>query len=675
MAQGLSGQWAKVVNGTSWKICLTGVLALMLCLSGNELVQATTGVGPYVVPQVLDADNDPSNGIETWIVADEATVNIGNGVMANGMAYKSCSDKQLSHCTTPGIPGPEFRLKVGDRVIVHFVNNLKRSGLDPEANVSGIHWHGIELNNQSDGSELTQSAVPPKGGKFDYDFTVSRPGIFWYHPHHHSSTNQVAKGLYGSIIIRDKNGYEASLQGNDPLVDGVIPSTNHTKTLVLSDITVCNTPGTGTNPATFDDTVLPHVSGIQSWAINYQNHILTQSPLILCETDPLDANGIYTPNLYRAGDVPNIQSPSLTGRMSEGFTVLTNGVNVGGRAGTPAAPGAIAAGASTLDVQADQGLRLQIVNPSPVRHMRLRLTTSNGEQVNLFRIGGEGGLLNRAVLEGGTVGEFDFNYGQGEILLPPAGRADVVAKIPSIGTTPGTVAAGSVLTLWTEDFQRVEATYSWIPTVPVMHLKVNGSAATPYTIANGTQLLESLGTNAMVKALGPATGNLVLGSGEQGSLNKDIQLTFWANSGAFEASVDGVPMPRDFTGLGKDGLASGGNPFFLQSARHAVLANTMELTVTNTTGAHHPFHLHGFSVQPIKLSPQVGITGPSYNFPYYEFRDIVDVPANYTLTFRVSLADRPMTNKSQGGGKGRWMFHCHILPHATFGMRSELHVH
>ncbi|MCS6306476.1 MAG: multicopper oxidase domain-containing protein [Nitrospira sp.] len=674
----LLGSFFKIVNVNSWKTYLVGVLALTLCLSGNESAQATTGVGPYEVPQVLDADNDPSNGIETWIVADEATVDIGNGVTANGMAYKSCSDKQLHHCTTPGIPGPEFRLKVGDRVIVHFVNNLERSGLDPEANVSGIHWHGIELNNQSDGTELTQSAVDPKGGKFNYDFTVSRPGIFWYHPHHHSSTNQVAKGLYGSIIIKDKNGYEAALQGNNPSVDGVVSSADHTKTLVLSDITVCNTPGS--NPPTFDGN-LPHVSGIQAWEINYQNHPLTQSPLILCEAYPLDANGVYTPNLYRVGDVPNIQSPSLTGRMGEGFTVLTNGVQVSGRSlsidpMTGAwTVGALSSGASTLDVQADQGLRLQIVNPSPVRYMRLRLTTSNGAQVNLFRIGGEGGLLNRAVLEGGTVGEFDFKYGQGEILLPPAGRADVVAKIPSIGTTSDTVAEGSVLTLWTEDFQRVAATYSWTPTVPVMHLKVNGSTATPYTIANGSHLLESLGTNAMVKVLDAATGNLILGSGEQGSLNKDIQLTFWANNGAFEASVDGVPMPREFTGLGKDGLANGGNPFFLQSARHAALANTMELTVTNTTGAHHPFHLHGFSVQPIGLAPRPGTTGPSYNFPYYEFRDIVDVPANYTLTFRVSLADRPTTNKSQGGGLGRWMFHCHILPHATFGMRSELHVH
>ena len=265
--------------------------------------------------------------------------------------------------------------------------------------------------------------------------------------------------------------------------------------------------------------------------------------------------------------------------------------------------------------------------------------------------------------------EFDFEYGQGEILVPPAGRADVVAAIPA------SAEQNSVLTLWTEDYQRVEATYSWLPTVPVMHLKVAGTAATAYGIANGTALLARLGAQAMVHVLHMVTGDLVLGSGEQGSLDKDIKLTFQSTTGAFEPSVDGVPMPREFTGLGTDGLAGSGNPFFLESARHANLSKTLELTMTNATGAHHPFHLHGFSVQPIKLTPRTGTTGRSYRFRH-EFRDIVDVPGNYTLTFRVSLDDRKMKdNLSAGGGIGRWMFHCHILPHATFGMRSELHVH
>ena len=651
MAQVLPGNSAKVVNVNSWKPYLVGVLVLMVFLSGKESAYATTGGSPYSVPRVVDINPDPSI-VETYIVAEETTVNIGNGVTAQAMTFKSCGNPTHSAtCSTTGtIPGPEFRLKVGDRVIVHFVNNLNKSGLTPEANVSGIHWHGIEVNNQSDGTELTQSAVDPKGGTFNYDFTVSRPGIFWYHPHHHSSTNQVAKGLYGSIVVEDNHGYEESLR-----TSVVIPSAAQTKTLVLSDITVCGKPGT--NPATFDS-VLPHVSGIQAWQINYQNHPLTQSPRILCDTDPLDANGVYLKQPYAKGVVPNIQSPSLTGRMSEGFTVLTNGVNVGARAGTPAAPGALAAGASTLDVQAGQGLRLQIINPSPVRHMRLRLTTDIGGQIDLVRIGGQGGLLNEAVVEGGVVAGFDFNYGKGEILVPPAGRADVVAVIPTTAT--------GVLTLWTEDFQRVEATYSWIPTVPVMHLKVNGIAGALYSISNGTALLASFGAQAMVKALDPAVDDLVLGSGEAGSTNKDIQLTFFTKGGAFEASIDGVPMPRDFTG----GFGTG-NPFYLESARHANLANAMELTVTNATGAHHPFHLHGFSIQPISLS-KAGTT--EYTFPL-EFLDIVDVPANNTLKFRVSLDDRKKVDGSVGGGQGRWLFHCHILPHATFGMMSELHVH
>lgn len=673
MANDVSDGFAENVTGRSWNVCLAGVLGLLLCLSGNESAQATTGDGganppkPYEISKVKDGDNDP-NVVETWIVADEATVDIGNGngVTTKVMAYKSCSDAGLTDCTPAAIPGPEFRLKVGDRVKVHFVNNLNPTKVDPtdtEANVSGIHWHGIELNNQSDGTEVTQAAVDP-GKPFLYEFTVTRPGIFWYHPHHHSSTNQVAKGLYGPIIIQDKDGYEKEL-----IARNVIPTREQTKTLVISDITVCGTPGS--NPATFAGD-LPHVSGIHAWEINYQNHILTQSPFILCDYYPLDANGEYTPGLYSAGDVPNIQSPTLIGSMSEGFTVLTNGVNVGGRAGTPSAPGALAAGASTLDVQAGQGLRLQIVNPSPVRYVRLRLTTKSGDKIPLVRIGGEGGLLDYALIEGGiTASGFDTKYGRGEILLPPAGRADVVAEIPK------TVAQNSVLTLWTEDFQRVEATYSWIPTVPVMHLKVNGHAAAAYDLANGKPLLARLGAQAKIKVLGAATGDFLVPTGEAGvddttpagSLDKDIKLTFANNIGAFQPSIDGVPMPRDFTGI------NGGNPFFLESTRHAALSNTMELTVTNLTGAHHPFHLHGFSVQPIKLTPRTGITGRSYIFQRKEFRDIVDVPANYTLTFRVSLDDHLKPDLSPGGGKGRWLFHCHILPHATFGMMSELHVH
>jgi FtsP/CotA-like multicopper oxidase with cupredoxin domain len=89
---------------------------------------------------------------------------------------------------------------------------------------------------------------------------------------------------------------------------------------------------------------------------------------------------------FAEGDVPNIQQ-NTGGRENEGQTVLTNGKNVGGRDGTPSAPGALAAGAETYDVEAGQGLRLRLGNTATIRFFRLRLTDNAGTQIPLVRIG------------------------------------------------------------------------------------------------------------------------------------------------------------------------------------------------------------------------------------------------------------------------------------------------
>lgn len=150
------------------------------------------------------------------------------------------------------------------------------------------------------------------------------------------------------------------------------------------------------------------------------------TPVTLCDIDPptpngnaRDEDGNPAAAAYAPGDVPSLARP---GRTNEGQTVLTNGMNVGGRAGSPAAPGALVAGAQTLNVLSGQGLRLQIVNCATVRHFRLLLTTDAGMKVNLVRIGGEGGLLDNPIIEGGMIGAFDTKYTSGEILLPPASQ-------------------------------------------------------------------------------------------------------------------------------------------------------------------------------------------------------------------------------------------------------------
>ena len=84
-------------------------------------------------------------------------------------------------------------LREGDKVIVHFRNNL------PEPTT--VHWHGIHLPAESDGSPFYPIAP---GQSHDYVFTV-RPGTagtYWYHPHPDRRTGYaIGKGLFGAIIV------------------------------------------------------------------------------------------------------------------------------------------------------------------------------------------------------------------------------------------------------------------------------------------------------------------------------------------------------------------------------------------------------------------------------------------------------------------------------------------
>ena len=107
-------------------------------------------------------------------------------------------------------PGPEIRVAQGERVQRRLSNNL------PQA--TSIHWHGIRIDNAMDGVPgLTQEAAAP-GGHFDYDFVVPDAGTYWYHSHN-QSTEQVARGLYGALIVEE----------------GDAPEVDNEHVLVLSD--------------------------------------------------------------------------------------------------------------------------------------------------------------------------------------------------------------------------------------------------------------------------------------------------------------------------------------------------------------------------------------------------------------------------------------------------------
>lgn len=94
------------------------------------------------------------------------------------------------------VAGPTIRVRQGARVTREFVNELPQG--------SSVHWHGIRIDNKMDGVVgLTQGAVPT-GDTFLYDFTVPDAGTYWYHPHNRT-WEQMARGLYGPLIVEEAN--------------------------------------------------------------------------------------------------------------------------------------------------------------------------------------------------------------------------------------------------------------------------------------------------------------------------------------------------------------------------------------------------------------------------------------------------------------------------------------
>jgi FtsP/CotA-like multicopper oxidase with cupredoxin domain len=90
-------------------------------------------------------------------------------------------------------PGPLLLVPQRAEVVVELTNALDQS--------TTVHWHGVRLDNRSDGTpELTQQPVPP-GGRFTYHVRFPDAGIYWYHPHVREDIQQDL-GLYGNMLVR-----------------------------------------------------------------------------------------------------------------------------------------------------------------------------------------------------------------------------------------------------------------------------------------------------------------------------------------------------------------------------------------------------------------------------------------------------------------------------------------
>lgn len=90
-------------------------------------------------------------------------------------------------------PGPLIQVDEAATITVAFTNNVDWP--------TTIHWHGLRIDNASDGVPgITQDPVAP-GETFQYTVHFKDPGIYWYHPHHREDILKDL-GLYGNMLVR-----------------------------------------------------------------------------------------------------------------------------------------------------------------------------------------------------------------------------------------------------------------------------------------------------------------------------------------------------------------------------------------------------------------------------------------------------------------------------------------
>ena len=141
---------------------------------------------PLALTTLTDVNADPSI-VEVNLVAAPARATFLPGKPADVWAFRDGSVDGAEG----SVPGPMIEANQGDRVIVHFRNDL------PDATT--IHWHGVRVPNASDGTPVAQVPIP-SGGTYDYEFVAKDAGLFWYHPHVDGEV-QVERGLYAPILV------------------------------------------------------------------------------------------------------------------------------------------------------------------------------------------------------------------------------------------------------------------------------------------------------------------------------------------------------------------------------------------------------------------------------------------------------------------------------------------
>ncbi len=207
---------------------------------------------------------------------------------ADGNPVFILDEDATSKCS---VPGPQLRVKQGDKVIVDFTNNH----FHPHT----IHWHGQFVPWEADGvpGSTQDAVVPPTAGgvgEFRYEFEAKRAGTLWYHCHVDTQFH-VMQGLYGVIIVEPQD------KTYEPVVD-------RDYTLVFSNLIRSNVEP---DPTQTD----PHVFHKHGLTCGVTGAPKCKNPALTDEPDVFLINGVSAPNTFMRNDTLMKINPGETIRI------------------------------------------------------------------------------------------------------------------------------------------------------------------------------------------------------------------------------------------------------------------------------------------------------------------------------------------------------------------------
>ena len=153
---------------------------------------AAPGAAPFLPGAGIDPESLPlARPREVMRLADGDEIDLEAGLVRRRIR----SHDLVMYGFNGQYPGPLLYVPEAATITVHFTNSV--------AWPTTIHWHGLRLDNASDGVPgITQEPVEP-GETFRYEIHFKDPGIYWYHPHHREDVLKDL-GLYGNMLVEPR---------------------------------------------------------------------------------------------------------------------------------------------------------------------------------------------------------------------------------------------------------------------------------------------------------------------------------------------------------------------------------------------------------------------------------------------------------------------------------------